>query len=91
MNNLGTREQGKKVYQALIRKLDNTPALREVTYKDVDFLNLRKYMMQVSDANRVISKTLGIKKISFMLRNVPPANVTNDYREVTIYRKKTEL
>lgn len=91
MNNLGTREQGKKVYDKLIHKLDQQPKLTSVTYKAPDFMNLSKYMRQVVDNNRVLNKSIGYKKIKFTLRNNPPASTTDDYREVVINRKPTEL
>lgn len=91
MNNLGTKEQGKKVYDKMIRALDDSPNLTSFTYKAPEYYNLRKYMMQTNLGNRLLKKYVTTKQITFTLRNVPPASTTKDYRDVVVKMKSTEL
>ena len=47
MNNLGTKEQGTKVWNNILRKLDNSPKTTGITIKAPEFYNLSAYFRKV--------------------------------------------
>jgi hypothetical protein len=90
MNNLGTVEQGAKVWKNVLRQLDKNEKITSLVMKDVDFYNLSKFLRFKND-NRIYLRALSERSIRLVIRNVYPANQTEELREVTVKMKPRSL
>jgi hypothetical protein len=90
MNNLGTVEQGAKVWKNVLRQLDKNEKVTSLVMKDTDFYNLSKFLRYKND-NRIFLKSLFERHIGFTLRNIYPANQTREFRAVIIKMKPRSL
>ena len=90
MNNLGTVEQGAKVWKNVLRQLDKNEKITSLVMKDVDFYNLSKFLRYKND-NRILIKSIFERSIGITLRNAYPANQTREFRSVIIKMKPRSL